>query len=164
MESPTVTGSTKQRKNHAQRKFQAVRKGHRKAVEDLVLKVWQLQWIHSYLASSWYVQMMIFSKSHVLPWFDQQLYTAQLWLLSLSATHLYCWYAWLFYSVDRVWFNMPGYIDSSETQTATQVLKKCLGCFAIVIFPSSLSLYPNREALLGGDHWPPSTPGHNSSP
>lgn len=71
-------------------------------------------------------------KSHILMWFDQQFYTAQPWPLSLSATHLYCWYAWLFYSVDHVWFNMPGYINSSETQMATQVLKKQLGCFAVV--------------------------------
>lgn len=70
--------------------------------------------------------------SRLLAWLGQQFYIAQPRLLSLSATHLYCWCAWLFYSVDHVWFNMPGYINSSETQVATQVLKKRLGCFAVV--------------------------------
>lgn len=91
-------------------------------------------------------------KTHILTWFDQQFYTAQPWLLSLSATHLYCWYAWLFYSVDHVWFNMPGYINSSETQMATQVLEKRLGCFAVVThyIPLLIVTKSNRRSTSRG--------------
>lgn len=94
-------------------------------------------------------------KTHILTWFDQQFYTAEPRLLSLSATHLYCWYAWLFYSVDHVWFNMPGYINSSETQMATQVLQKRLGCFAVVThyIPLLIVTKSNRRSpSRGRDH------------
>lgn len=94
-------------------------------------------------------------KTHILTWFDQQFYTAQPRLLSLSATHLYCWYAWLFYSVDHVWFNMPGYINSSETQMATQVLEKRLGCSAVDTHYIPLLIVTKsnpRSSSRGRDH------------
>jgi len=49
---------------------------------------------------------------------------------------------------------MPGYINSSETQMATQVLKKRLGCFAVVTDDIALLIATksNREVLLRGHH------------
>lgn len=90
-------------------------------------------------------------------WFDQQLYAAVPRLPSLSAAHLYCWYAWLLYGDDHVWFNMPGYINSSETQTATQVLEKWLGCFAVVTHHIRLLVVINSSprSTFGGNHQHP---------
>lgn len=92
------------KKNYAQIKLKAARAGCKKAAEKLVFKG---------LAPTVSTRLPIFiplnssavfqkCKSHILMWFDQQFYTTQPWPLSLSATHLYCWYAWLFYSVDHV--------------------------------------------------------------